>query len=800
MPRVWQAEASGPRTVGVTIQRFVAKFDQPQGRLEALQTLRYSNVDLAFSTSFMTLTTGVFMVGLIQFLGGSDLWIGVMTAVPSLAGILQIPGAIWGRGFSSYKRFVFPGGLIWRCLYIPLIALPLLALPNELRLTLFMLCVALGSASVVLVNPVFNDWLAELVPAESRGYYFSRRNAIATATAAVVGIAGAILLDLFRNRGQQGVGFSAIFLLSVVCAFISLAMFMRMADTPREHPIRQSLWQGIKAVGQPFGDREFRRVLTFLAVFGAGQVLAGNLFSAFALESLKLDFKVVQGTAVSYALGNVLAARVWGFLSDKYGNKPVLLLVGLAMALNPLPWVACIPGRPIFDSILLLSAHVAMGAVFGGVALCQFNLMLATAKPDDRANYIGAGMTITTLVAGLAPLAGAELMHELRFHLSVEHAYKGVFLATSALRVVGALFLLPVREKGASAISATIRDLRGVTPRGVAALRSLARSKDAVGRANAIESVGEQRVNLAADEIIKALHDPQPRVRRQAASALARLNDPRAVGELIHQIEFHPDLIEDETVEALGELQSSEAVPVLVGLLQSPRSLVRRSAARALGDIGSPNAVQPLIAVASDPSDPYLRRAALQARRVIGAPEAESAISNALVDPLPSVRIAAAEAAQALGLSTSAPSLRRSLQTFADEACSEVAYTLGAVGDESDIPAILREAQRSVSIITRRRCLLGVARQLGVEQRAYRLLLLEGMSRDTALLEILRPALRRNRKLQVAVARFSSGDEPGALVALALAWKDPRASLLAQNPVPELFLIACAAMLEGQAR
>jgi HEAT repeat protein len=321
-----------------------------------------------------------------------------------------------------------------------------------------------------------------------------------------------------------------------------------------------------------------------------------------------------------------------------------------------------------------------------------------------------------------------------------------------------------------------------------------------VGRANAIESVGEQRVNLAADEIIKALHDPQPRVRRQAASALARLNDPRAVGELIHQIEFHPDLIEDETVEALGELQSSEAVPVLVGLLQSPRSLVRRSAARALGDIGSPNAVQPLIAVASDPSDPDLRRAALHALRVIGAPEAESAISNALVDPLPSVRIAAAEAAQALGLSTSAPSLRRSLQTFADEACSEVAYTLGAVGDESDIPAILREAQRSVSIITRRRCLLGVARQLGVEQRAYRLLLLEGMSRDTALLEILRPALRRNRKLQVAVARFSSGDEPGALVALALAWKDPRASLLAQNPVPELFLIACAAMLEGQAR
>ena len=45
-----------------------------------------------------------------------------------------------------------------------------------------------------------------------------------------------------------------------------------------------------------------------------------------------------------------------------------------------------------------------------------------------------------------------------------------------------------------------------------------------------------------------------------------------------------------------------------------------------------------------------------------------------------------------------------------EEASSEAAYALGVVGNADDLPLILREAERSRSMITRRRCLLGIAR------------------------------------------------------------------------------------------
>ncbi|HZH98268.1 MAG TPA: HEAT repeat domain-containing protein, partial [Fimbriimonadaceae bacterium] len=348
--------------------------------------------------------------------------------------------------------------------------------------------------------------------------------------------------------------------------------------------------------------------------------------------------------------------------------------------------------------------------------------------------------------------------------------------------------------EGALQVRRAIRDLSKVTPRGYRAMRRLAASTDAQHREEAIEAIAERGYALAGDEVLKAMHDPSPRVRRQAALSLAKLGDPNGARELIHQINEHPDLVEEETIEALGQLGGEEAVEPLARTLKSPRSMLRRAAAKALGRIGNDAAIGPLIEAAAEPGDPDLRRASLQALRSLGARQAEAVIADALLDPTPSVRIAAAEAVSELELASACEHLRQSLNYYADEASSEVAYALGAVGHADDIPRILEEAERSVSIITRRRCLLGVARMLGVEQRAYKLLLSEGMARDALVLAITKPLLKGNKRLRDAVQLYSAGDEAAALAQLASGKQRPEINIMAQHPVQELFLVAVAAL------
>ncbi|BBO22888.1 MAG: MFS transporter [Fimbriimonadaceae bacterium] len=771
---------------------------EPPNRLQTLRTLRFATLDAAFATAFATLVTGAFLVGFVRYLGGSDAWVNLLVALPSMLGVLQIPGAIWGRGVESYKRFVLPGALIWRLLYLPLVALPLLPLPDTWRLTFLAVCVSLAGAAVLLVNPIYNDWLAELVPPSSRGWYFGRRQMIATAVGALAGTLMGLVLDAFERSGNEALGYSVVFGVGWVCAVASFTMFLFMRDLTRERPIRMPLKRAIVSFVGPLKDHGFRPVLGFLAVFVIGQVFPGNLFSAFALESLKMPFTVIQFAAATHALGSIALTPFWGYLADRYGNRPVLALLSIGLAFSPLMWLFCFPGRDVANAAILISGHVFSGAVWGGVALCQLNLLFATAKTEDRATYIGVGLALQAIVGGLAPLAGAATMEILRGVLAAPDAYKVVFSVTMGLRFTSVFFLLPVREAGSLRLREAFRQLKQVNPAGFRAVKRLARSTDPSRRGDAIRSAAKSRFTLAVDEIAKSLHDPSPSVRREAALALATMGTERAVVELVHQLTEHQDLVEEETIEALGQIGDPRALESLVLHLQNPRSNLRRAAAKALGKLGCKEAEQPLISAASDPNDADLRRSSLQALRVLGSTAAIDVVAEALRDPYPSLRIAAAEAVAEIGFRELASVLRETLGRHGDEAESEMAYALGAVGDEGDIPRILGIAAQCRSVITRRRCLLGVARIVGVESTAYRLFMTEGFERDAALLSMASSGGRRDPSVRAALDHFSSGDEKGAL---RLLLRRPQCKVLKpllDYEVEESFLVAYPLAVEAR--
>ena len=128
-------------------------------RLENLRTLRFANLDGSFATAFATLIGGAFIVGYIKTVASgahADRWIGLITSIPGFLGLIQIPGAIWGRSFPNYKGFIFRPALIYRFLHLPIAFLPLLTLWIDVKLAIILGCLALASAMINIVNPIYN--------------------------------------------------------------------------------------------------------------------------------------------------------------------------------------------------------------------------------------------------------------------------------------------------------------------------------------------------------------------------------------------------------------------------------------------------------------------------------------------------------------------------------------------------------------------------------------------------------------------------------------------------------------------
>jgi HEAT repeat protein len=177
---------------------------------------------------------------------------------------------------------------------------------------------------------------------------------------------------------------------------------------------------------------------------------------------------------------------------------------------------------------------------------------------------------------------------------------------------------------------------------------------------------------------------------------------------------------------------------------------------------------------------------------MLEAEEAGPSFAAAVLDTRASLRVAAAEAIAEMGIAAAAPELRESLERYPDVSTSAVAYALGVVGTHADLPRILNALDACQTSLTRRQGLLGVARLLDVEREVYRLMLLEGMAKDSALMELLKAAGRRSKQIQIALHHYSESREPEALQILASAVHAPGLAELAEHPVPEAFLVASA--------
>lgn len=430
-------------------------------------------------------------------------------------------------------------------------------------------------------------WAQEYIPRTMQGRYTATNNFFTSlAGFGAVGLASYVL-----GRGQGLNGFMFLIAAGIFAGMISVwcSAFIP-GGAPR--PIALGEAKPQRAIGEALRDYNFLRYLSCVGIIILATVPVNSFIPLYMTEQVGLTKSNAVLLQIGALSGMLVTTYCWGWVADRYGSKPVMILgIGLRM-LVPLALILIVR-----DSALSLYLAVAISFLQGtadiGWAIGSSRLLyIGVVPPEKKADYMALYFAWIGVLGGISQLVGGRVL-DLTANLTgtmgpvVIDAYTPLFVSGIVLML---LSLTVVRLIQADS-EFDIAQFPGIFLRGnpFLAMGSLIRYQYARSEDDAVrvtEQLGETKSLLTVDELLDALHDPRFQVRVEAIISIARMrSDPRlleALDEVLHGTEL---ALSTMAAWALGRIGNDDAMPSLQKSLDSPYHSIRAHAARALGKL-----------------------------------------------------------------------------------------------------------------------------------------------------------------------------------------------------------------------
>jgi HEAT repeat protein/MFS family permease len=554
--------------------------------VEKLRGLPWSILSNATNTIYAQFTFfGSTFVLFLSYLQMEKTQIGFLLSLIPFAGLvaLFISGKVARFGFK--RTYVLFFG-VRKVITIGLLLTPWVASTFGSQGLLFFITLVMAGFALAraIAETGFYPWVQEYIPNSVRGKY-SATNSIYTT---LVGLGSVAVAGYVLDRTSGLNGYMGLISAGLIFGFISVWAASRIpggaAVLPEE---TTSPWRGMMRAAR---DRNFMRYLVGVALLTVGIVPMGSFLPLYMQEVVGLSegqTVLLQSGALA---GNLLSSLPWGWASDRYGSKPVMIS-GLAMkVLLPILWFT-MPRQQEMSFYVAIAIAVLLGVsdMAWGIGAGRL-LFVSVVPPEKKLEYMPLHYAWVGTVGGLSQLLGGFLIdlfagidgHWLGFALN---AYSPLFMLGLVLTVATTLLLMGMRADNIFGVG----QFAGMFFRGnpflaVDALVRYYMAKDERSTITVTERLGLTKSPLAVDELVEALQDPRFNVRFEALISVARMPaDPRLTAALVEVLKGTELALKAMAAWALGRIGDESALPALREELFGPYLSIRAHAARALG-------------------------------------------------------------------------------------------------------------------------------------------------------------------------------------------------------------------------
>lgn len=371
-------------------------------------------------------------------LGASSSQIGFLSAVPAFIGSLfQLLSARLAGSFNSRKRVVMLFVLFQALSFIPLFVLPFLTKSFWVLAFCFSLYLIFGN----LAGPAWSSWLGDVIPVSERGKYFSYRNRVSIFFLFVSVLLSGFILTYFTNN--IWLGFGVLFFFAFLGRLVSFFLFFKHSEPKYLPDIYDNDYKFMSFL---FNLRKdvFGKFVFFRSFLSFAVMLASPFFAVLMLTVFNFSYVQFSVVLLTPMLIKVITMSYWGSLSNVFGNRNLLRVSSILIALIPFSWLFVslfFKGDLLFFLIIL--TELFSGFAWAGMELSTFNYMLDASNPRRRIKLFAFFNVCSNFLIMLGGLIGGFLVFVFSSSFSAVNALLVVILISGFARLIVALFLMP---------------------------------------------------------------------------------------------------------------------------------------------------------------------------------------------------------------------------------------------------------------------------------------------------------------------------------------------------------------------
>ena len=376
--------------------------------------LRWLTWEGTAAMGFFSITTSGFLAAYALLLGCSNFQIGVLAALPFLTQPLQILVIPLVERFRQRKVIALASWIPAQLSWVLIALIPLfLDVPSSSAVLVLLVTIGIRGVFVSVTNCSWNSWLRDLVPQSILGSVFARRQMWANLAAMTFGLGASFFVTYWQGQasaGNEALGYTFPLLFGAVFLGLASPLFMSLMPEPLMQPSSGPRPSFFATISPPFRDGNYRRLLSFLFLWGLALNMSIPFFAVYMLLRLSLPLWAVIGFSMLSQAFNILFLRLWGRLADRFGFKAVLSVSVSLYLLVVLGWTfTTMPERYALTVPLLVVLHILAGIAAAGVTLSTATVGLKLAPKGQATAYLAAAGLATSLGVGLGPLLGGYL-------------------------------------------------------------------------------------------------------------------------------------------------------------------------------------------------------------------------------------------------------------------------------------------------------------------------------------------------------------------------------------------------------